>query len=92
MGTRLRCLVICLSLESTHRFGIARSADFCVKRQRCSDLILVGNHVEWTKKTIPLGVKVELVPTWQEAAEKLKERLSRELCILVKASAWYSSY
>jgi UDP-N-acetylmuramoyl-tripeptide--D-alanyl-D-alanine ligase len=59
---------------------------FLRKAPSIRDVILVGSHVEWTRKTAPLGVKIDLVPSWKEAVEKLKERLSEESCILVKGS------
>jgi len=50
------------------------------------DVILVGSHVEAMKKTLPLGIKVDVVPSWKEAVEKLNERISQESCILIKGS------
>lgn len=49
-------------------------------------LILVGSMVKWTKKTVPVGLKVDLVPDWQGAVKKLQETLSDESMILVKGS------
>ena len=49
-------------------------------------VILVGSHVKWTQKTIPVGIEVELVPSWKEASEKLKEKLGVESMVLVKGS------
>lgn len=49
-------------------------------------IILVGDMVKWTKKTVPVTVVVDVVPTWQEAVEKLQEKLSQESVVLVKGS------
>jgi UDP-N-acetylmuramoyl-tripeptide--D-alanyl-D-alanine ligase len=49
-------------------------------------LILVGDMVKWTKKTVPVTVVVEMVPTWQDAIAKLQEKLSHESVVLVKGS------
>lgn len=51
-------------------------------------VILVGSMVEWTKKTVPLGVQVEWVPTWAEAVDKLHESLHsyEKSVVLVKGS------
>ncbi len=49
-------------------------------------LILVGEHVRWTKKTAPVHVTVTMVPSWQEAIQLLGERLDQESLVLVKGS------
>jgi len=50
-------------------------------------VILVGNLVQWIEKTLPMGVLVERVPTWQDAA-KVIEKIApmQENLILVKGS------
>lgn len=49
-------------------------------------VILVGNMVQWTKKTMPLGVSADIVPNWQEALKILDTKLSDESMVLVKGS------
>lgn len=50
-------------------------------------VILVGNMVKWTKKTAPFGLSVELVDSWQEAAECLERTIDQqEVAVLVKGS------
>lgn len=50
-------------------------------------VILVGDLVQWTKKTVPVTLPVELVATWQEAAEKAKMIMADTgSVVLVKAS------
>lgn len=49
-------------------------------------VILVGDMVKWTKKTAPVGVEVQMVPTWNAAIDILKDKLSQESVVLVKGS------
>ncbi len=49
-------------------------------------VILVGSLVEWTKKTLPVGVSMEHVANWKEAVNVLQEKMSNENLILVKGS------
>lgn len=50
------------------------------------EVILVGDLVEWTKKTVPLGVRAEHVASWEDAVKKLQERLGKDNVVLVKGS------
>lgn len=49
-------------------------------------VILVGDMVKWTYKTVPVGITVDIVPTWQQAIEKLEPQLAQESVVLVKGS------
>lgn len=50
-------------------------------------VILVGSMVQWTKKTAPLGLPVELVPDWKHAVQALEQAIKdREVAVLVKGS------
>ncbi len=49
-------------------------------------LILVGSHVEWTRKTSPTGITIEMVPHWKDALTVVRTRLSSESVVLVKGS------
>src|SRR5439155_20118262 len=49
-------------------------------------LILVGSLVEWVKKTAPVTVAVDIVPTWKEAVDKLASELNSDALVLVKGS------
>ena len=46
----------------------------------------MGDHVKYTKATVPMGVTYEHVPSWKEAVDILKKRIDKESAILVKAS------
>lgn len=59
---------------------------FLRKVPSLKEVILVGNMVEWTKKTLPVSVKVDLVPTWQDAIKKLEGKLAKDNLVLVKGS------
>lgn len=49
-------------------------------------VILVGDMVKWTYKTVPVGITVDIVPTWKDAIEKLEPQLAQESVVLVKGS------
>ena len=51
-----------------------------------SHVLFVGQHVQWAQKTIPLNLSYEIVPTWQDATEKLKQQLNKDSIVLVKGS------
>ena len=59
---------------------------FLRKVPSVNKVILVGNMVQWTKKTIPSGVEVDHVPTWEEAVTCLSTTLTQPSLVLVKAS------
>jgi UDP-N-acetylmuramoyl-tripeptide--D-alanyl-D-alanine ligase len=49
-------------------------------------VVLVGEQVQWTYKTIPVGITVDRVNTWQEAIPCLEQKIHNESAILVKGS------
>ena len=59
---------------------------FLRKVPSLNHLILVGDMVKWTYKTVPVGITVDLVPSWKEAVEKLEHNLEQESIVLVKGS------
>lgn len=59
---------------------------FLRKVSTLNRVILVGSHVTWTKKTIPVGLSVEHVANWQEATAFLEKNLHEDSLILVKGS------
>lgn len=59
---------------------------FLHKVPSLSHVILVGSMVQWTKKTLPIGLTVDIVPSWQEAIIKLEDRLDKESTVLIKGS------
>lgn len=59
---------------------------FLRKVPSLNHVILVGNMVNWTKKTLPFGLTADIVPTWQDAVKKIEDKLDKESTVLVKGS------
>lgn len=59
---------------------------FLRKVPSLNHVILVGNMVSWTKKTLPFGLTADIVPTWQDAIKKIEDKLDKESTVLVKGS------
>lgn len=63
---------------------------FLTKIPTVRKVILVGSLVQWTKVKLPYGTQVDIVPSWNDAAQKLKERLKEQeefsSVVLVKGS------
>ncbi len=59
---------------------------FLRKVPSLSKVILVGNLMSLVKKTAPVGLSVEVVPTWEGAMEKIEQELKNKPAILVKGS------
>ncbi len=75
-----------LELGQNSPFWHRQIGRFLRKVPSVKHLILVGDQVQWTHKTAPVGVDVEIVPSWQDAAQKLKGKLDSESVVLVKGS------
>jgi UDP-N-acetylmuramoyl-tripeptide--D-alanyl-D-alanine ligase len=59
---------------------------FLRKVPSLNKVILVGNLVSWVKKTAPVGLRVELVASWQDAVRKIESELDAKPAVLVKGS------
>ena len=59
---------------------------FLRKAPSLRNVILVGSLVEWTKKTIPVNVKVEHVANWKEAQVVLEKKMDKDSMVLIKGS------
>jgi UDP-N-acetylmuramoyl-tripeptide--D-alanyl-D-alanine ligase len=59
---------------------------FLRKVPSLNKVILVGSLVSWVKKTAPVGLRVEVVSSWQEALQKIESELDAKPSILVKGS------
>ena len=59
---------------------------FLRKVRSLNHVILVGSLVQWTQKTLPVGITAEIVPDWQAAVDALNKQLNQETLVLVKAS------
>ena len=49
-------------------------------------VILVGDMVKWTRKTMPVNIQVFMAKNWQEAVALLQPLLTRDCVVLVKGS------
>lgn len=56
------------------------------KAPTVSHVILVGEQVKSVLKTLPLQVTAQVVPSWQEAAALLSDKLTSNSLVLVKGS------
>lgn len=75
-----------LELGTNSPFWHRQIGRFFRKIPSVKHLILVGDQVHWTQKTAPVGVEVERVASWEDAAQKLREQLDGESVVLVKGS------
>lgn len=75
-----------LELGVNSQFWHRQLGRFLRKVPSLKQVILVGDMVKWTEKTLPVGIEAHIVPNWQEAAKKLQEQLNADSLVLVKAS------
>jgi UDP-N-acetylmuramoyl-tripeptide--D-alanyl-D-alanine ligase len=59
---------------------------FLRKTPSVQKVLLVGSLVQWVAKTMPVGIAVEMVATWQEAVPRLQAFLQEDSVVLVKGS------
>ena len=85
-GKKIAVLGDMLDLGVNSPFWHRQLGRFLYKVSSLSEVILVGSMIEWTKKTIPVGIKVTMVSTWQEATKQLEQDLNEYACVLVKGS------
>lgn len=85
-GKKIAVLGDMLELGQNSPFWHRQIGRFLRKVPSLKHLILVGKDVQWTHKTAPVGVDVEIVPSWELAAQKLKGKLDTESVVLVKGS------
>lgn len=76
-----------LELGADSSFWHRQIGRFLRKVPSLKHLILVGDLVKWTKMTAPVGITIDVVPSWQEAVEVLKNKVVvAESLVLVKGS------
>lgn len=56
------------------------------KTSTLKNIILVGDLVQWTKKTLPVGCAVTHVATWQDALGVLQQKELENTALLIKGS------
>ncbi|MBA3953897.1 UDP-N-acetylmuramoyl-tripeptide--D-alanyl-D-alanine ligase [Candidatus Dependentiae bacterium] len=85
-GQKIAVIGDMLELGVNSAFWHRQVGRFLRKVPSLHHVILVGDLVQWTKKTLPVGLTHEHVASWQEAVDCVKVRLDREAVILVKGS------
>ncbi len=52
------------------------------------DIILVGEHIQWAKKSLPVGAHVDALSSWQEVIPVVERKIkeNKENLILIKGS------
>ncbi len=85
-GKKIAILGDMLELGESSSFWHRQIGRFLRKVPSLNQLILVGNQVQWIRKTAPLPVKVDMVPTWKEALDVLENNLHDGDIVLVKGS------
>ncbi len=85
-GNKIAVIGDMLGLGINSPFWHRQIGRFLRKVPSVKQVILVGNLVEWVKKTAPVGLPIDVVSTWQEASEKLKGTLNQDSVVLVKGS------
>lgn len=85
-GKKIAILGDMLELGVDSAFWHRQLGRFLRKVPTLNHLILVGKQVQWTKKTAPMNLHFEHVPTWHEAVEKLEKVLVKDCLVLVKGS------
>jgi UDP-N-acetylmuramoyl-tripeptide--D-alanyl-D-alanine ligase len=86
VGKKIAVLGDMLELGLNSAFWHRQLGRFLRKVPTIRHVILVGKEVEWTKKTVPFGVSVTLVATWQEAQKIALDMVGDHGCMLVKGS------
>jgi len=75
-----------LELGANSPFWHRQLGRFLRKVPSLKHVILVGNLVKWTKKTLPINLSSDLVSSWKEAVGLLKKKFSGEAAVLVKGA------
>jgi len=85
-GQKIAVIADMLELGVNSPFWHRQLGRFLRKVPSLKRVILVGNMVEWTKKTLPVGLPIEHVSDWQQAVECLDRCLSKDSVVFVKGS------
>ncbi len=85
-GRKVAILGDMLELGANSPFWHRQLGRFIRKVPSLNHIILVGSLVQWTHKTLPVGVTAEIVPDWQAAVDALNKQLDQDMLVLVKGS------
>lgn len=86
LGKKVAVLGDMLELGENSAFWHRQIGRFLRKTPSLSHLILVGTQMQFMHKVVPVGIQVEMVPSWQEAIERLKYTLENDAVVLIKGS------
>ncbi|MBV8661058.1 MAG: UDP-N-acetylmuramoyl-tripeptide--D-alanyl-D-alanine ligase [Candidatus Dependentiae bacterium] len=75
-----------LELGTDSAFWHRQIGRFLRKISGIKHLVLVGIMVQWTKKTAPLGLNIEIFDTWEQALPAIKKVTTPKTITFVKAS------
>lgn len=59
---------------------------FLHKIEEITDIILIGNMVQWIEKTAPIGMHIRRFATWQDAYDDVKSKCKPDTVLFLKAS------
>jgi len=85
-GSKIAVLGDMLELGFSSAFWHRQLGYFLRKVPSLKRVILVGNMVEWTKKTLPVGLSIDHVADWRQAVTCLNKCLLDDAIVLVKGS------
>ena len=85
-GKKIAVLADMLELGVNSPFWHRQLGRFLRKVPSLKRVILVGNMVKWTKKTLPVGLPIDHVADWQQAIKCLNRCLSDDSVVFVKGS------
>lgn len=85
-GQKIAVLADMLELGVNAPFWHRQLGFFLRKVPSLKRVILVGTMVEWTKKTLPVGLPIDHVTDWEEATKHLEDCLTQDSVVFVKGS------
>jgi UDP-N-acetylmuramoyl-tripeptide--D-alanyl-D-alanine ligase len=85
-GRKIAVIGDMLELGANAPFWHRQIGRFMRKVKSVNHVILVGSLVEWTQKTLPVGISCDIVSDWQAAVEALKGQCDQDVLVLVKGS------
>lgn len=86
-GQKIAILADMLELGVNSAFWHRQLGRFLRKVPSLQRVILVGNMVEWTKKTMPINLPIDHAVDWREAVEYLNKYLTQQSVVFVKGSS-----
>lgn len=85
-GRKIAIIGDMLELGANAAFWHRQIGRFMRKVKSVDHVILVGSLVQWTQKTLPVGITCDIASDWQVAVDLLKNQLDHDVLVLVKGS------